>query len=283
MLTDPGQRGVRAFAVPGALEAAATSLARARRVLIVTGFPVLASGGGETDGPPGAVTLAQALTSIGVEAIVVTCPTCAPLLSALDPPALEVVALPPGTPAAERARIAAETLTRLDPSHVVAIERPGRGADGGYRDMRGRPLDPLIHGLDELLLQAGDRVTVAVGDGGNEAGLGAVRAAVEAHVRHGPQVACVVSADHVVVSGVSTWGAYGLCAGLALVHGGPPHLPSGDELDAQLFALIDAGAVDGVTGNPDPTLDGLPHAANLELLAGLRADLADLRSKGDPT
>jgi hypothetical protein len=274
LLADPGQRGVQAFAPRGSLRPAVAALAGARRALVLTGFPVLASGGGETDGPTGAVTLASALASHGVEAVLATCPTCAPLLEALAPARLEVLDLPPGIDPATRVAAARASLTRLDPSHLVAIERPGRAHDGAYRDMRGRLLSPLVHALDELFLQAEGRTTVAVGDGGNEVGLGGVRDAVRAAVPCGDAVASVVPADHLVVSGVSTWGAYGLCAGLALLTGTEPVLPDPDQLADQLQRIIAAGAVDGVTGEPTATIDGLPLSETLTLLSRLREALA---------
>src|SRR5918995_195414 len=56
-------------------------------------------------------------------------------------------------------------------SHAVAIERCGRSADGRPRNMRGVDVSPWTAPLDDLFL-AGPWIRLAVGDGGNEIGMG---------------------------------------------------------------------------------------------------------------
>jgi hypothetical protein len=111
-------------------------------------------------------------------------------------------------------------------------------------------------------------VTVGVGDGGNEVGMGTVRARVARAGGVFAQIASVVKAKHLVVAGVSNWGAYGIVAelgrltGCALLH-------TSEEEQAMVQACVDAGAVDGLTHRPEPTVDGLPlpvHIGMLELL-----------------
>jgi hypothetical protein len=111
-------------------------------------------------------------------------------------------------------------------------------------------------------------VTVGVGDGGNEIGMGNVRARL---ARLGPlmaRIAAVVGTDHLVVAGVSNWGAYGIAAAL----GGPTpqallHTP---DVERRLIrACVAAGAVDGLSRRRQATVDGLPldvHAAFVQLL-----------------
>ena len=71
--------------------------------------------------------------------------------------------------------------------------------------------------LDELFA-AGPWETIAVGDGGNEIGMGALpRALIAAHVEHGATIACVTPRSHLIVAGVSHWGAYALLGALAVV------------------------------------------------------------------
>src|SRR5207247_6803218 len=57
--------------------------------------------------------------------------------------------------------------------------------------------------------------TIGIGDGGNEIGMGVVRARLR---RLGPlatRIASVVGVDHLVVAGVSNWGGYGVVASLS--------------------------------------------------------------------
>jgi hypothetical protein len=88
---DPGGRGLASYRVHGApldagqLRQAATSLARsAGGVAIVTGFCVVLDDRvtAETDGPPGALFLAKALTSLGVEVALISDAYGVPLLEA---------------------------------------------------------------------------------------------------------------------------------------------------------------------------------------------------------
>src|SRR5262245_38515572 len=321
---DPGGRGIAEIFHPGAARRAAQALLGARRVLIATGFTV-AENAPETDGPPGAAVLGHALGRLGARVRFVTDPQNVPLLEA----ALAVVG--------ERAHIvvypesngAAPALLRRErPTHMVAIERPGRGPGGDYLNARAvsvaawnRPVDELFLCRDgwepgskrgwplpgarssarpnprgaavrspwpgargsirsaskrarDLALrprhgQAGSRpVTIGVGDGGNEIGMGNVRARLS---RLGPlmaRIAAVVGTDHLVVAGVSNWGAYGITAELGRLAGRALlHTP---ETERRLIeACVKAGAVDGMTRRPEATVDSLDldtHAAFVQLL-----------------
>jgi hypothetical protein len=82
------------------------------------------------------------------------------------------------------------------------------------------------------------------------------------------KVASVVPARHVVVAGVSNWGAYGIVAQLGRISGEPLlHTPA-EEL-RMIDACMKAGAVDGITRRREPTVDTLSadtHAAYVALL-----------------
>lgn len=267
---DPGARGIALFRPRDALGPAARALRGAGRVAIVTGFP--RGEVGETDGPPGAFALGEALVAAGSPIVHVTDARNAPLLEALGAAPLEVEELPSGDPGnRERAR---RLLERLGATHLVAVERPGRAADGTYRNMRGVDISARTSALDELFLLAAEdgawrRTTVCVGDGGNEVGMGVVAARVAATVAHGEVIASIVPADHLVVAGVSNWGAYGLVAALSLLLG-RDLLPSPEAAREHVARIVARGSVDGVTGRAEVTVDGLPIERSLDLLRALR-------------
>jgi len=110
---------------------------------------------------------------------------------------------------------------------------------------------------------------VGVGDGGNEIGMGALRARLARAGARINRVASVVSARHAVVAGVSNWGAYGIVAELgrltrrALLH-------SGDEERRMIEACVKAGAVDGITRKHEATVDALPLEAHVGMVELLR-------------
>jgi hypothetical protein len=81
--------------------------------------------------------------------------------------------------------------------------------------MRGDDVGAWTTLLDDLFL-AGPWRTIAIGDGGNEIGMGALPPGlIAAHIAHGDAIACVTPAEHLILAGVSHWGAYALLGGLA--------------------------------------------------------------------
>ncbi len=264
---DPGRRGIDGFFVKGGAAGAARALGSARRVLIVTGFAV-GPGLPETDGPPGAAVLGRALAMLGVDVAYVTDPVTVPPLAA----ALRV--LGDSAPiitfqAGDDADGAARRLLRDErPSHLLSIERPGRADDGDYRSARGESIRAWNAPLDALFLRAPRGVqTIGIGDGGNEIGMGNVRHRVVRTGALGRSIASVVKVEHLVVAGTSNWGGWGVVAELSRLHGRVLlHTPEDERKMVQ--ACVDAGAVDGITRRPEPTVDGLPldvHAGILEL------------------
>lgn len=251
-------------ATPGELEAAARSLAGATAVGLITGFfvPRGEVRAPETDGPVGTALLAAGLVACGVPARIAVDTPCAGAVRAAvaetgQPVTIDEVAVD------DRAgldRLAA-TWRGAALSHAISIERCGRSADGRPRNMRGVDVGAWTAPLDDLFL-GGPWTRLAVGDGGNEIGMGRLPAGLIAReVPNGETIACVTSCDHLVVAGVSNWGAYGLMAALAVVR--PAWAPA---LAAFLGAARDlavtravvekAGAVDGVTARREATVDG---------------------------
>lgn len=269
---DLGSRGIAGFFRPGGARAAARSLARGRRVVLTTGFAV-APGLAENDGPPGAAVLGRALRLLGKSVAYVVDDVAAPLLEAvlkaLGEP-VEVVMLLPG---------AGFSAIGEKPSHLVAIERPGRAADGNYWNARGESIRAWNGPLDALFLKPPRGVTtIGIGDGGNEIGMGNVRPRL---LRQGPlirKIASVVRVDHLVVAGVSNWGAYGVVAHLSIL-AKQPLLHTPEEERRLVTACVEAGGVDGLTRRRVLSVDGLPLETHLAVVELLRA-LADRQIRG---
>ncbi len=260
---DPGHRNVFPLVRRDHLRLAALSLLGAKRVLIVSGFPILKAGAGETDGPPGAVAVGNALGELGIESAYVTDELTAPLYRAMG--------------AGPLVPWRSDLLEREAASHLVAVERPGRARDDRYYNMRGEDISHLVAPMDGLFLAAEARgiVTIGIGDGGNEVGMGRVFRGVFKAVPHGPRIASTVLTDYVVVSGVSNWGAYGLVAALSVLSG-RDLLPSAREMTQGVEALVAAGAVDGLSGRPEPRVDGLPLSRSVGVVNELRWHLLPL-------
>jgi hypothetical protein len=278
---DPGRRGIGGFFVAGGALGAARALVGGGTVLIATGF-VVADGMPETDGPPGAVVLGRALRQLGARVRYTSDPAVLPTLEAtlgtLDQP-LDVFAYPEGPDAAQ------QVLEREQPSHLIAIERPGRGREGDYLNARGLSVAAWNRPLDEMFVLAARRpgqppVTIGVGDGGNEIGMGSVRAQLEGESELIARIASVVPVDHLVVAGVSNWGAYGIVAQLGRLTGQRLlHTPA--EERRLIDACVKAGAVDGLTRRCEPTVDALGADTHAAVVALLGLSWGDLPSRGE--
>jgi hypothetical protein len=280
---DLGGRGIGRLVVSGAMAAAARSLARARRVVLVTGFVARPAWAAETDGPSGTVVLGRALRRIGARVVYLADPPVGPLLEAclraLGEPR-DLVALSADPVAALREAL--ETVRAFGPTHLVAVERPGRALDGGYYNARGRSITAVNAPLDALFLRRRPgAVTIGVGDGGNEIGMGRVRARVVRDVPNGAKIASVVRTDYLIVAGTSNWGAWGVTAHLALATGRTLlHTPAEE---ARLTrAMVRAGAVDGLTGAAQPSVDNLPLGLHQALLETLRGLVGHLKTRRGP-
>ena len=185
---DSGNRGLASFADSRDLLSAASELASAERVILVTGFCIRAAMAGETDGPSGTLALADALHQLGKEVVLVTDEYSHPLLTAGA--AVFGTAFPSVTLSLvqeEADRQIESILNSYSPTHVVAIERPGSAADGHRYSMRGEIMDDIAPAADRLLAPLSPRrfTTIAIGDGGNELGFGSLRDTLKARVLHG--------------------------------------------------------------------------------------------------
>ena len=254
---DPGSRELASFAPTRDLLPAAAELLRGQRVIIVTGFCIRAALIGETDGPPGALALADALRQLGKEVVLVSDQYSSGLLAAgaaLFGAPFPTLTLNLPQPVAERQ--IDELIAAFKPTQVLAIERPGSAVDGHCYSMRGEILDDLVPAADRLLAPRPACQTIAIGDGGNELGLGRLRDSLKSRVAHGDLIFCATPADYVIPAGISNWGACALVAALSLLAGRLLLRPPEHE-HAVLQALLAAGAVDGCTHKNELSVDGL--------------------------
>jgi hypothetical protein len=232
-------------------------------VIIVTGFYVVMAGKPETDGPPGAIAIGEALKALGRTVTYVSDDYTAPVLRRYANGS-EVIDFPIDSVAKSKGHAAA-ILERIKPSLLISIERCGRTKDDTYLNMRYVDISPYTARLDYLF--DSDIPSVGIGDGGNEIGMGNL-AEVIPLVDSLPDYPAVNQVDRLVIASVSNWGGYGLVAALSRISG-KNLLPSVESETAMLHGMIEAGVVDGTTGDAVPTVDNFSAEENGALLARL--------------
>ncbi|MEE8365643.1 MAG: DUF4392 domain-containing protein [Gammaproteobacteria bacterium] len=252
-----GMKTVQSHLQPGYCLRAAQILRECRGpVLIGTGFPVVDTF--ETDGPVGTIALYNALETLGVTPTIV----CGRPLSEALAAQYRVHEIRVGDHD-QREQEAIEAMEKYQPQAIVSIERPGQAADGGYYNMRGENISPSTACFDSFM-NLSDCPTIAIGDGGNEIGMGKVSQALkDLNI-----VPAVTSCDELIVTDVSNWGAYGIISFLSIWHGSDL-LKEINPLGI-LEYISELGSVDGVTRINELTEDSLPASEGESILRELR-------------
>jgi hypothetical protein len=260
--TDPGNRGLARdpddnlfTACPGDFAAACRSIAEhpSAMIEVVTGFliPIAHPPAYETDGPLGTVFLIRALATLVAH------------IGAL------------GESGYWRALRTGLGAAGIDPdrtlcdvrawwpggTHLIAIERVGAATDGRLYSMRGVQVGGGESDGGFSTNAPLPFATIGIGDGGNEIGMGKIpHETIVKNIPNGDLIHCRVATDHLIVAGVSNWGAYALAAGVYLLRGVKPlaDLFDPDREQEILEVMVHEGRlVDGVTGKQTATVDGL--------------------------
>jgi D-glutamate cyclase len=268
--------------------------------LFITGFRIPPAGMPETDGLIGSAVLAFAL--VKARAAVPVC-VCEPEVI----PALAAAVRATGLAVADSVKLArelpltaaivpfrkdecdpearsAQLATEIDPGVCVAIERAGRNAKGEYHFAGGKNVTEAIASIDSLFVAVSRHgvPTLAVGDFGNELGMGAIADVVKTETPAGGNcgcgcgggTACEIPADLTVACAVSDWGAYALSAAISHLTSDPSAFVTADVYRRVIEATVAAGAVDGTSRLAIPHIDGISDDFNSQLVEQLRSVVA---------
>ena len=235
------------------------------RMLICTGFYILDAGAPETDGPPGAYFLGQALQALNNPVTYVTDRHTSFLFKELVGPE-DVVEFPITDDIASQ-RFAEDLLARLQPSVVVSIERCGITGNGRYLNMRGVDISQYNAKLDYLVLR--HDTTVGIGDGGNEIGMGNLAEQIPS-IDTLPREPTTTPVTRLVIASVSNWGGYGLIAAMSQLTQ-RNLLPTVHAEEDLIRHMVDRGAVDGMAAQPVYSVDGFPLEENRQTLERLHS------------
>ena len=252
-----GMKTVQPHLEAGYCMRAARILQQSRgNILIGTGFPVVKTF--ETDGPVGAIAMYEAFEKLGATPSIV----CGRPLSQVLAARYRVHEIRVGDHD-QREHEAQEALEQFHPDAIISIERPGQASDGGYYNMRGESISENTACFDSFM-DMSDCPTIAIGDGGNEIGMGKVAKALQGL----NIVPSTTTCDELIVADVSNWGAYGIISFLSVWN---KRDLLGEIVPLDILRYIsELGSVDGVTRINQLTEDGLDVSEGESVLLELR-------------
>lgn len=221
-------------------------------VFLTTGFYCF--GTHETDGPIGTLCLSIALKKLGFRPIILTESFSKNIYEKDD---IEVIYIDQNMTPDYYKKI----ITNYSPVALISIERPGRNFDRKYTNLNKKDITEFVCNLDELFLIDSAPYTLAIGDGGNEIGMGSIKTEIDKHLEISPSI---IKSDDLIVSTVSNWGAYGVISALE-IHSKIQLLPKFKDVKKILNHINKKGLVDGITGKKG-TVDDLSMKTEKEIL-----------------
>jgi hypothetical protein len=271
-----------------AAEGLKAKLGRGDAVFIVTGAgyaPGMPTG--ESDGPPGAASLARALyRGLGaVPVFVCEAKHAGPIKASSEAATLMIR---PAEHARRGFGAALETAPddqgavaawskalhdRWQPKALVSVERLGPAPDGVIYNATAIPKGPETGIIDiaEVFYEAERRgvFSIGTGDHGNEMGFGRIRDAVTRIMPKGDILGTVVKTDIVIPCLMSNWGAYGIEAALAYLLKMPELMHTAKMEERIIRHCLDAGGLEAMWCTTDfivDSADGESSMAVVQLL-----------------
>lgn len=263
-------RGMAGIKLKKQLINTAVELNNSKVVVIVTGFYIHKAGIGETDGPLGALSMANALSRLDKEVVILTDEHSSKFIEiGIDLLGIDVNLYVVTVESAKK--LCDKVLSKHNPDHVIAIERPGKSISGKYHSMSGEDLTDYIPDLDYMfeIAKKNDIRTSAIGDGGNEIGMGRIKDYIVENVPLGEKISSVTETDNLIIAGVSNWGGHGVSAMISVLN--DKDLMYDESVEFKLLdAMVSAGAVDGCTKKAEMSVDGFSLEINMDILKRLR-------------
>ena len=266
-------------------------------VYIITGFVLLPHKVPEMDGTVSAMLLARALVMAFGAKPVIVCPDdsvqaiekCAAVVGLhiyedLDtvqalPLSMGVVAFTKDIAAAPAQ---ATELAVRKPAAVVSVEACGANAVGVCHNAVGLDVTALQARSDVLwdTLRANGVPNIAIGDLGNEIGMGTIAEHIKKYVPFTAEGECqcgcgggilsATKADNIITATCSDWGCNALMAATAFMLGKPELFHSKEDQATAMDAAAGAGMLD-MYGEPRPYIDGIGKNINLPLVSMMKA------------
>jgi hypothetical protein len=242
------------------------------KVLITTGFPIAKKS--DTDGPLGAAVLAKELSKIGFKIVFLTEKLHAEIINnvccSLGFKNFNMIIT-----SNKNYNSTVKSVVDGNFKILIAIEKPSWNSMKVYHNMYGENISSLCAPIDIIfdLAYKSNTLTIGVGDGGNEIGMGTIRKSVLRYVPYGKICICecksgiasITPTKNLLVGGTSNWASYFLAALIAMLSGNL--FDHNEENEKLIFeAAIKSGAVDGFSGKAKKFVDGIPLKKDIEIV-----------------
>ena len=167
------------------------------------------------------------------------------------------------------------------PSAVISIECPGANSLGIYHNAIGLDVTVLEAKQDILFKKLQNRgvLNIAIGDLGNEIGMGTIKEHMEEYVPYAAKekcscgcnggIAAATKADNIITATVSDWGCYGLIAAIAYLKKDVEILHSKEMQEEAMITASRSGMID-MYGWLVPAIDGFGISMNLSIINLMR-------------
>ena len=266
-------------------------------VFILTGFVLLPHKVPEMDGMVSSMLLSRALVMAFRAKPVIICPPdsveavkkCASVVglhiyedikTVMELP-LSMGVVPFTKDAGEAASQVDSILAQVEPAAVISVEAPGANGCGHYHNAVGQDVTELEAKTDVLWnrLKELGVLNIAIGDLGNEIGMGSIAGHIRKYVPFTDKGECqcgcgggILAAsvtDHIITATCSDWGCYGLMAALAYLKKDMEILHH-EEMEAEVMRVASRSGMIDMTGSLLPGIDGFNTRMNTGIVSLMR-------------
>jgi hypothetical protein len=230
------------------------------KIIISTGFYEIIPKTIETDGPPGAFSIGNAITELGGEVIYLIESHTKDFIGK-D----QKTIIFPNTTKEESLKFAKNIIKDHEPSALISIERCGITEKDRYLNISRQDISNYNAYIDVLFDL--HKNTIGIGDGGNEIGMGNLYEYISSSDKYINEPT-ISKAKHLIVTTVSNWGGWGLAAALSLLSN-KNLLETTKEATDIMQDQLNLGAVDGANFKSELSVDGFDWETNENILLKL--------------
>lgn len=174
-----------------------------------------------------------------------------------------------------------EIIARKLPGAVISIEAPGANEKGEYHNSIGLNVTELEAKTDILFQKLKDKgvLNIAIGDLGNEIGMGAIKEHIQKYIPFTEENTCkcechggilaATSADNIITATVSDWGCYAMMAALAFLKNDLDIFHKG-EMEKEVMRVATRSGMIDMTGSLIPGIDGFNTKMNVNIVELMR-------------